>query len=112
MTQPDLSDAAAHYWSIDIPGLQEEEAMEVVEWARREGHGIDAIPADPRLFLTLHLPREAVEYLARLLAKRREILGLSLDAYDDDSALLEDFTDWLDWSHRHRDVDADVESRE
>jgi hypothetical protein len=86
--------------------------MAVLKWAQREGHGLGPSAADPRLFLTLHLPREVVEYLARLLAERREILGLTLDAYDDDSALLEEFTDWLDWSQRHKKAEPDIEPQE
>jgi hypothetical protein len=54
-----------HYWSIDVPGLTEGEAKQLVEWieAKQFGWTGSATVADPTTSLTLHFDRDSARML-------------------------------------------------
>jgi hypothetical protein len=53
------------YWSVDIPGLTEGEAKQLVEWADAKQFGWfgSASAVNPTMFLTLHLDRDSARML-------------------------------------------------
>ena len=59
------SNADHHYWSIDIPGLSEDEANQLVEWAESNDLGFhgSADALDPATVLTLHLDTDSARML-------------------------------------------------
>ena len=60
---PDAADD--RYWSVDIPGLTEGEAKQLVEWVKAQQLGWfgSASAVDPGTFLTLHLDRDSARIL-------------------------------------------------
>jgi hypothetical protein len=78
------------YWSVDIPGLREEEARQLLQWAsaNRAGWFGNGTAVDPREWLTLNLDRESVQMLLDAL---RAAPNLAPGA----DAMAEDFADWL-----------------
>ncbi len=81
------------YWSLDIPGLGEAEAREVLALAIKQGLTPFGDVVDPRMFLTLHLDRDSVAALAAAVARAR------LTASGEESVILaglaEVFEEWL-----------------
>lgn len=78
-------DAGYPYWSIDVPGLDEEDAKELVLLAgERSGNGATVI--DPSHWLTLHMDRETVEIIASALRQCGDEKAQSL---------LEEMDEWL-----------------
>ena len=53
------------YWSMDVPGLTEAEAKELLEWveAKQLGWFGSASAVDPASFLTLHLDRDSAQMI-------------------------------------------------
>jgi hypothetical protein len=57
------------YWSVDIPGLTEPRAAQLLAIVRAAGiEAVNGSAVDPSRWLTLHLDRSSVEALARALA--------------------------------------------
>jgi hypothetical protein len=73
------------YWSLDLPGLDEQLAAELVQLAAQQG--VEGSAIDPTSFLTLHVDRETATTIADALRR----------AKDDPVAesLLESIEEWL-----------------
>jgi hypothetical protein len=91
MTAP----ADDHYWSVDIHGLTEGEAKQVVEWveANKLGWFGSAEALDPRMSLTLHLDRDSVQMLYDGVMSNPETAT-------PEHGLAGALAEWLDWSSR------------
>ncbi|WP_146104067.1 hypothetical protein [Nonomuraea solani] len=77
------------YWSIDVPGLDRESALELVRLIVEQNAKLAPIPVDPHFFMTLHLDRESVEVLRDSLRRDQlDHVGVSL---------LEALEEWLEW---------------
>jgi hypothetical protein len=81
------------YWSLDVPGLTEAEARQIVEWVKVSGAGWfgKESPLDPRDWLTLHLDRESAQTLHAALTDPRE-------PNSSGRGLTEAIGKWLQWS--------------
>jgi hypothetical protein len=77
------------YWSLDIPGMTADQALQVVSAIKARGLAPDALLVDPANFLTLHLDRESVEAIAAGLAEVR--------SNPVSNGLRESLEDWLTW---------------
>jgi hypothetical protein len=62
------------YWSVDVPGLTEREAKQLVEWVKAKQFGWfgSASVVDPTTLLTLHLDRDSAQMLYDGLMSKRE----------------------------------------
>lgn len=85
---------ADDYWSIDIPGLTREEAVDLRErLTPKFDHGV--IVTSPRNFMSRNFDRSSVELLAHCLRAGLSAAGL----VDEDEAgvlsMLEDCEQWL-----------------
>jgi hypothetical protein len=86
------------YWSIDLPGLNQDQAEELIGIAERAGmlsYGGSVV--DPGRFLTFHLDKETVDSLRRALAFAQVHHGLSSES---DrmivAAVLEELDEWFE----------------
>lgn len=86
----DHAEERAFYWSLDIPGLTEERALQVASIIRGSGLSLEPLPVNPANFLTLHIDRESAETLMLGLA------GIRPNAVSD--GLRESIEDWLTWT--------------
>jgi hypothetical protein len=89
MTEPGM-----HYWDLDIPGLDGEEARHLASVIKDHSDVQQVILSDPSLFLTLRLDKRTVEALVQAVTVAlREVMD------DEDkgvlSGLREDFDEWL-----------------
>lgn len=76
------------YWSVDLHGLDEHGATEVVSFAKRE-LGLSGQLIDPQLSFTLHMDLDTVQTIVSALAHQ--------SASDDGAlSLLEIFQDWIE----------------
>jgi hypothetical protein len=75
------------YWSIDIPGLTESQADELLALARANDFG-DGVAVGPREWLTMHLDRGSVQTLLDALLRHAE-------AGADVGGLAEEMQEWL-----------------
>jgi hypothetical protein len=55
------------YWSVDLPGLSQAQAVEIISAAERAGLPSGGTAIDPREVLTVHLDRRTVESLHHVL---------------------------------------------
>ena len=78
------------YWSVDVPGLTEGEAKQLVAWvtARQLGWFGSATAVDPATFLTLHLDRESARTLLDGLMSQPHTAGA-------EHGLAEHLAEWL-----------------
>jgi hypothetical protein len=73
------------YWSVDFPGLTEDQANELLQHASKLG--IDGFTEDPGLFLTISMDRDTAAALCAALAdKTRDPVS---------QGLLESVQSWL-----------------
>jgi hypothetical protein len=77
------------YWSLDIPGMRADQALQVVSTIKASGLALEALLVNPANFLTLHLDRESVETIVAGLAEVRS------NPVSD--GLRESLEDWLIW---------------
>ena len=84
-----------HYWSVDLVGLTAADARAVVDFASQKLNVVAANAIDPSHWLSLHLDRATAKAIATGLA---QIAGQNQSA----EGLLEDVTEWLEWSSRSR----------
>jgi hypothetical protein len=90
---PDSADN--HYWSVDIPGVAEAEAKQLLEWveANQLGWSGSASAIDPTTSLTLHLDRESTQMLYDGVMSNPETAT-------PEHGLAGILREWLDWSSR------------
>lgn len=83
-----------HYWAIDIPGLNHEQAMWLVSAINDRPHKLHASAVNPQVFLTLHLDRDTMLTLRAALsvAKPDKVVDGMRETLDDwlEAATLED----------------------
>jgi hypothetical protein len=84
-----------HYWSLDLPGLTEAQAADLLGTAQGKGLAEGSI-VDPRRFLTLHMDRVTVECLRDALKVASNVPGLSSDTARVCAGMMEDFSEWLE----------------
>ncbi len=79
------------YWSVDLPGLSEDGARAVVEFARQRPEVFGPSACDPRQFLILGLDHTTVRSVADAVrhSPRRDEIAESL---------LEVLDEWLDYA--------------
>lgn len=87
------TDPGADYWSLDIPGLTEEDARRL-QVAHAPEFPFGVLVVDPSVALLRGYDRDTVELLVKCLEAG---LATGLDHADEAGAmsLLEDFRDWL-----------------
>jgi hypothetical protein len=87
------ADDARYYWGIDIPGLTEDEAKRLAEWAdtNQIGRSGPAIICDPAFSLTVSLDRASAQMLYDGLMSNPETASA-------EHGLAGEISDWLDWS--------------
>lgn len=83
-------------WSLDLPGLTQARAEELVSFARDSGLCKFAAAVDPSLFLTMHLDRASVEALLHVIATRPGTPDKSEQMTL--RGLAEDLEEWLDFA--------------
>jgi hypothetical protein len=95
VTPSDEPSEAEWYWAVDIPGLTERQAKELVQLCEDAGIGeeVGCMPVDPRDFLTVALDRKSVEALVQALDGGQGRSG--------EADLLEVMAGWLDWHASH-----------
>lgn len=78
------------YWSVDIPGLGEQQADELTRYAE-EQLDLRGSSINPDLFLTMHVDRDTVQAMALAMSSssHEPIVG----------AVLESMTEWLGSAH-------------
>jgi hypothetical protein len=87
--------AADEYWSLDIPGLTEHQAVSLQE--RLAGEFEDGIiVASPRHFMVRGFDRASVNMLVSCLRAGLATGGMSDEDEAGVKAMLEDFDAWLD----------------
>lgn len=86
---------AKTYWSVDIPGLTEDEASSLASYVNGKYHR-HCIALDPQLWLTLHMDRETAETLKQALAAF-ELSG------GDVGGLKEDVEGWIELQRSFQD---------
>jgi hypothetical protein len=84
-----------HYWSLDLPGLTETQAVNLLGVVKGKGLA-EASIVDPRKFLTLHLDRVTVECLRDALKVVSNISGLPSGTNRVCAGMMEDFGEWLE----------------
>lgn len=83
------------YWAVDLPGLSQEDAAQVIRIARQLNiTGPSAL--DPKTFLTLSLDRETAARLAAALRRAEQI-------EETVPAILEELEAWLSYSDPSRE---------
>jgi hypothetical protein len=79
------------YWAIDLPGLTQVQAEELLGMAEKAGMSFGGTTVDPSQFLTFHIDRATVESLYNALSSIAEDeQGLAL------SGVREGLKEWLD----------------
>jgi hypothetical protein len=87
--------AADEYWSVDIPGLTEDQAVSLQERLAGEFE-CDVVVISPRQLMVRGFPRVVVEKLVSCLRAGLAAGGMSDEDEAGVEALLEDFDAWLD----------------
>ncbi len=82
------ADSPTHYWSVEIPGLTQEQARWVQERISSDPYRLQAELVDPGSFLTVHLDVESARTIRDSLASR-DIEGVA-------GGLQEIINDWLE----------------
>ncbi|WP_433529540.1 hypothetical protein ACQPYA_25145 [Micromonospora sp. CA-263727] len=82
------------YWSVDIPGLTQEQA----EALASRFPGLPGTAVDPRQWFTVHIDRETVEVLKRALE--------SVEVDSVGTGLREIAEDWLDSTRGYMNEDC------
>ena len=85
---------ADEYWSIDIPGLTQEQALDLRERLGPEFH-FGVIVASPRDFMTRGFDRPTVELLVHCLRAGLAAGGMSHEDEAGALSMLEDCEEWL-----------------
>jgi hypothetical protein len=85
---------ADEYWSIDIPGLTREQAMDLQERLAPE-FDFGVIVTSPRDFMTRGFDRSSVELLAYCLRAGLAAGGMSHEDEAGALSMLEDCDEWL-----------------
>lgn len=85
---------SGEYWSVDIPGLTEEQAR-ALEGRLSEEFEFGVIVGSPRDFLTRHFDVETVHVLVRSLDAALGAGGLTVADTIGAESLLDDFATWL-----------------
>jgi hypothetical protein len=75
------------YWSIDVPGMTEEQARRLASIIRTSGLDLEPLLVNPANFLTFHIDRESAETL------RSGLLGIRSNSIGD--GLRESIEEWL-----------------
>ena len=89
-----MTDADEH-WSVDIPGLTEDQAVSLRERLTGEFE-CDVMVINPRQVMVRGFPREVVETLVSSLRAGLAAGGMSDEDEPAVDAILEDFDAWLD----------------
>lgn len=89
-----MTSSVAPAWAIDFPGLSRKQALDIANFVLEARLAENAIPADPALFLTLHLDRPTVEALVRAASSALRALDGGTDA-PVLRGMIEDFEEWL-----------------
>ncbi|WGL52640.1 hypothetical protein P5P86_02170 [Nocardioides sp. BP30] len=84
------------YWSLDIPGLDEDGANRLLAVAETFDSVEAASVIDPTLFYSMHLSREAVVIVVRLLRASLSDASLTNDDTYLATNLREELTEWLE----------------
>jgi len=84
------------YWSVDIPGLNEKQAKDLLTFADRAGIGIGGTAVNPAAFLTLHLDKETVTSILHVLNDVRAKSSLDTQEVLTISGLSEILKEWID----------------
>lgn len=86
--------ANGEYWSIDIPGLTEDQAMDLQK-RLSPGFEFGVIVTSPRHFMTRGFDRPTVELVAHCLRAGLAAGGMSHEDEAGALSMLEDCEDWL-----------------
>jgi hypothetical protein len=81
------------YWSLDLPGLSQAKAQELLGMAERAGMSFGGTLVDPAQFLTLHVDRPTVEVIRDVLSRRRESSDM---ASQSDGVMINGFIELLE----------------
>jgi hypothetical protein len=84
------------YWSVDLPGLDEKEANDLLALAEQAGIGSGGSTVNPGLFLTVHLDADTVKSLARVLNDACTGKMVDAEAAEEVSGLSEILQEWID----------------
>lgn len=82
-----MTDDTDRYWSVDVPGLTEDQASQLVEWVKEMQFGWfgNAIAADPEKWYSMTLDPDTA----------RTVLEGLRRAGTTDNAVAEDLAEWL-----------------
>lgn len=86
---------ADEYWSLDIPGLTEDQATSLQERLASEFEG-GVIVADPRQWMARVFDRSSAALLASSLRAALDVGGMSDEDEIGAQSMLEDIEAWLD----------------
>jgi hypothetical protein len=84
------------YWSVDLPGLSQAQAVEMISAAERAGLPSGGAAIDPREFLTMHLDRRTVEDLHHALTSDLVTLPSASEELSIILGFAEILKEWLD----------------
>jgi hypothetical protein len=87
--------AADEYWSVDIPGLTEDQAVSLQERLAGEFER-DVVIISPRHFMVRGFSRASVRLLVSCLRAGLAAGGMSDENEAGAKSMLEDFEEWLD----------------
>jgi hypothetical protein len=96
-----------YYWSLDIPGLSEIDARNLLFHVRRSPFGKFASAANPHDFLNVSLDRATVTSLLSALSDQHDRAVLT-GGNAANASLVEEFREWLAWSASNADTDSDL----
>jgi len=96
------------YWAVDVPGIDESQAAELLRYANECGMPSGGSVVDPRYFLAWALDRVSVEALAQALRA-----GLTTNMLSDGDtcmvvSMLEGLDEWLEYSSAYVQDDDDA----
>jgi hypothetical protein len=77
------------YWSVDIPGMTESQAHELLAWLAKSMPSLIGIPADPAKFLTVHMDRDSVNAIRHALTRDQDVNPIT-------DGLIDMIDEWLD----------------
>jgi hypothetical protein len=83
------------YWSIDIPGLTEDQARDFHDRLASE-FDLGVLVSNPTVFMTRGFDRATVELLAQCLRAGLEAGGMSHEDWAGAKSMLEDCESWLE----------------
>jgi hypothetical protein len=84
------------YWSVDIPGMDEEQGLKILEAAERLGLKQGNSLLNPALFLSLHIEKTTVEALIRALDVAQANAASELDDHQSWRSMQEILKEWTD----------------